>query len=189
MGADSSVLLVHAPPPIRISISSVPVPNTPCDAPSRAWLSAPEATKVPPVPVPGSYRSVLDCAVCTSDVSATQVDGNVPASTSTPPGRITSPAKPPALIRVAVTARLANMLLAVALQVWVPGSYTSAEVSVVATISPLLAGHTSLLASMPPNETRSPSDGIATSDASSRAVVRLPLVFEKVSVVGLKMNE
>ena len=42
--------VVHAPPAARISVTSAPAPITPCDWPSRAWLSDPVAVNVPPVP-------------------------------------------------------------------------------------------------------------------------------------------
>ncbi len=64
---------------------------------------------------------------------AVQVEGNVPASTSTPPGRITSPARLPASIGRRRSVRFAPIVLAAALQVPVAGSNTSALLSVVAT--------------------------------------------------------
>ena len=59
----------------------------------------------------------LGRAPCLRPVVATQVDGNVPASTSTPPASITSPASVPVLSNVATPARLAPIVLAAALQV------------------------------------------------------------------------
>src|SRR5208282_115875 len=113
--------------------------------------------KVPPVPVPGLYRSVSAVAACLIPVAATQVEGSVPASTSTPPGRITSPTRGPVSNRVAYPARFAPMVLAGTLQGCVLGSYTSAVLSVVTTTVPEeveLMTQLALVASTPPNATK-----------------------------------
>ena len=49
-----------------------------------------------------------------------------------------------------------------------PGSYTSAVLDVVATISPLLTGQTELLASTPPNDTSLPDSAPVTRSDPSR---------------------
>src|SRR5580704_14101527 len=112
----------------------------------------------------------------------TQVEGRVPASTSTPPGRIASPATLPASNKVATPARLTPIALAAALQVCVLGSNTSALLSVVATTLEVAVVHESEFASIPPNATTRPdnepvtTDGsIATSGNNSRWVVSDPV--------------
>src|SRR5580704_658017 len=101
-------------------------------------------------------------------VLATQVEGSVPASTSTPPGRITSPARLPVSNKVATPARLAPIVLAAALQVCVLGSNTSAVLTVVATVGVVdVVTQALAFASIPPNATTSPESAPVTTDGSS----------------------